>query len=632
MNKELIILAAVCLFVSCGGDKPEPEPVNPVPDAPTGLVQHSATETSLTFQWDGMPFATSYAWELKQGETKVQDGIAVGKRNVTVNGLAKATDYQFGVKSVNDNGSSTMKWISARTAGTVDPPQPPQPQTMAYEEFSIPGCEEDGIARAFPGAEGGGMYTTGGRGGEVIHVTTLEDTGSKGSLRWAVNQSGARTVVFDVAGIIELKSDLKISKGDLTIAGQTAPGDGICLKNYSTYIGADNVIIRFVRFRLGDEAPWTDQEIKDGKADSQDAIWGRYQNDIILDHCSMSWSIDETASFYANVFFTMQWCMISESMMNCRLHSKGSHGYGGIWGGKNASYHHNLLAHHSNRTPRFDHQYLYDGNDKSTEIYRGHVDYRNSVNYNWGSSNGCYGGEGGHFNMVNNYYKKGPDSNDKKYFIEADGGYSTTVKENGVNVTKYFPYDWAYLYLSGNYNSAYPSGHAGYPEGIYWKTAYDGYDLSHDGHAVSSPFVITGKDGQDAYTTTHTADAAMEKVCAYAGASLSRDAVDTRVADDVRNGTGKIIKDIADVKAKYGSAWPAYNATAEQKARNQDTDGDGIPDWFEEKAGLNVKDGKDAALVTLDKNNRYTNLEMYLHYLVKDIVAAQNAGGSYMKL
>jgi hypothetical protein len=124
----------------------------------------------------------------------------------------------------------------------------------------------------------------------------------------------------------------------------------------------------------------------------------------------------------------------------------------------------------------------------------------------------------------------------------------------------------------------------------------------------------------------------MEKVCAYAGASLSRDAVDTRVADDVRNGAGKIIKDIADVKAKYGSAWPAYNATAEQKARNQDTDGDGIPDWFEEKASLNVKDGKDAALITLDKNNRYTNLEMYLHYLVKDIVAAQNAGGSYMKL
>ena len=124
----------------------------------------------------------------------------------------------------------------------------------------------------------------------------------------------------------------------------------------------------------------------------------------------------------------------------------------------------------------------------------------------------------------------------------------------------------------------------------------------------------------------------MEKVCAYAGASLSRDAVDTRIADDVRKGTGKIIKDIADVKAKYGSAWPAYNATAEQIARNQDTDGDGIPDWFEEKAGLDKTDAADGKATTLDKHGRYTNLEMYLHYLVKDIVAAQNAGGTYTKL
>ena len=638
MRKELSILAAVCLFVSCGGEKPEPEPANPVPDAPTGLVQHGATETSLTFQWDAMQYATSYAWELKQGNQSVKNGTADGKRNVTISGLTKATDYQFGVKAVNAGGSSSVTWIDARTDGTVDPdpPTPPTPPSgQYYEQFSIPEAEEDGVARAFPGAEGGGMYTTGGRGGEVIHVTTLEDTGSKGSLRWAVNQSGARTVVFDVAGIIELQSDLKISRGDLTIAGQTAPGDGICLKNYTTNIAADNVIIRFVRFRLGDEAPWTADQIKENKADGEDAVWGRYQKNIVLDHCSMSWSIDETASFYANAQMTMQWCIIAESMKSCRLHSKGDHGYGGIWGGKNASFHHNLLAHHQNRTPRFDHQYLYDGNNVSTDTYRGNVDYRNCVNYNWGPGNGCYGGEGGHFNLVNNYYRKGPDSNDKKYFIEADGGYSTKVKENGVEVTKYFPYDWPYLYLSENYSNEYPSGHSSYPDGIYWKKAYPAYDLPYDGHAVSTAYTIKGTDDRNAYTTTHSALTAMEKVCEYAGASLARDVVDARVCKDVKDGTGTIIKDIADVKSKYGSAWPTYSATDEQKAKIQDSDHDGMPDWFEEQFGLNKNDKpekNDASLITLDKNGRYTNLEMYLHYLVKDIVAGQNAGGSYMKL
>ena len=486
MRKELTLLAlASLLLAACGGEKEDPDPVTPdAPSKPTNLKLHKAEEMSLTFQWGLVEGATSYSWELHQGGMKVKEGSEKG-RNVMISGLTKATEYRFGVQAVNAGGKSSMEWIDARTDGTVDPDPPTPPSGQYYEQFSIPAAEEDGVARAFPGAEGGGMYTTGGRGGKVYHVTTKEDTGTKGSLRWAVNQSGPRTVVFDVAGVIELKSDLKITNGDLTIAGQTAPGDGICLKNYTTNIAADNVIIRFVRFRLGDEAPWTEQQIKENKADGEDALWGRYQKNIVLDHCSMSWSIDETASFYANAQMTMQWCIIAESMKSCRLHSKGDHGYGGIWGGKNASFHHNLLAHHQNRTPRFDHQYLYDENDVSTDTYRGNVDYRNCVNYNWGTGNGCYGGEGGHFNLVNNYYRKGPDSNDKKYFIEADGGYSTKVKENGVEVTKYFPYDWPYLYLSENYNHEYPSGHSSYPDGIYWKKAYTDYNLSHDGHVVS---------------------------------------------------------------------------------------------------------------------------------------------------
>ena len=627
MKKYLSILSAALLLASCGGDKPAPEPQNPVPATPAGLVVHNSTENGLTFQWDAVQYATSYTWELQQSGTKVQEGVTKN-RNVIITGLTKATDYRFGVKAVNENGTSSAAWVDARTAGTVDPepPTPPTP-TIAYADFAIPSVEEDGVARAFPGAEGGGMYVTGGRGGKVIHVTNTNDKGA-GSLRAALDEKGARTIVFDVAGIIELQSDLKISNGDLTIAGQTAPGEGICLKNYSVNLQADNIIIRFVRFRLGDEAPWTDEDIQKGKADGQDALWGRYQHDIILDHCSMSWSIDETASFYANDKMTMQWCIVSESMKSCRLHSKDDHGYGGIWGGKDASFHHNLLAHHQNRTPRFDHQYLYDGNKVSTDTFRGNVDYRNCVNYNWGSSNGCYGGEGGHFNLVNNYYKKGPDSNDKKYFIEADGGYKTTIDK----VETYFPYEWPYLYLSGNYNSAYPSGNSDFPDGIYWKKAYDGYDFSYAGHAVSAPFALTGKDGKTAYTTTHDASSALERVCAYAGASFHRDAVDSRVVKDVKDGTGRIIKDIADIKAAYGIAWPTYSATDEEKAKVADTDGDGIPDWFEQAAGLDKDAAADGAAKTLDKNGRYTNLEMYLHYLVKEIVTAQNQGGTYQQL
>ena len=597
---------------SGGGDNPE----TAKPSAPTGLKLHKAEETSLQFQWDDMKGATGYDYTLALDGAVLQEGN-VKTRNVTVSGLTKATTYTFTVYSLAKDFKSSGSSIPAKTAGTEDPA--PGPVSIAYEDFKIPAAEEDGVARAFPGAEGGGMYVTGGRGGKVYHVAKLTDDGSEGTLRWAVKQSGPRIIVFDVAGIIELSTDLKIEKGDVTIAGQTAPGDGICLKNYTTYIGADNVIIRFLRFRLGDEAPWSDADIKAGKADGEDAVWGRYQHNIILDHCSMSWSIDETASFYANENFTMQWCIVSESMKSCRLHSKGDHGYGGIWGGKNASFHHNLLAHHQNRTPRFDHQYLYDGNNKSTDEFRGNVDYRNCVNYNWGSSNGCYGGEGGHFNLVNNYYKKGPNSNDKKYFIEADGGYTTGGKQ--------YPYDWAYLYLSGNYNNEYPSGDSSYPDGVYWKKAYSDYNLPYDAHVVSAPFVISGKDGKDTFTTTHSAQEAMERVCAYAGASLSRDAVDSRICQDVKEGKGKLISSIEDVRTSYGSAWPSYNGT-----KVTDTDGDGIPDSVEDAWGLNKNIAADGEAVTLDKNGRYTNLEMYLHYLVKDIVAGGNQSGIYTKL
>ena len=314
MKRFLTILALASLLASCG-DKPEPEPEKHVPSTPTGLVVHSATDNGLTFQWETVQYATSYTWELQQGGAKVQEGTTKN-RNAILTGLTKATDYRFGVKAVNEDGASSMAWIDARTTGTVDPdpPTPPTP-SITYADFAIPSVEEDGVARAFPGAEGGGMYVTGGRGGKVIHVTNLNDKGA-GSLRAAIEEKGARTIVFDVAGIIELQSALKVQNGDVTIAGQTAPGDGICLKNYNFRIHASNVIVRFIRCRMGDEKKTEDDAMNLYTGDNN-------LQDVIIDHCSLSWSTDECGTFYGMTNFSLQWCILSESIRNSVLKSDG---------------------------------------------------------------------------------------------------------------------------------------------------------------------------------------------------------------------------------------------------------------------------------------------------------------------
>lgn len=240
---------------------------------------------------------------------------------------------------------------------------------------------------AFPGAEGFGAKATGGRGGRVIAVTNLDDSGP-GSLRAALDEKGPRMVIFRVSGNIALKSSLRLRNGDITIAGQTAPGDGICLQNYSLDLsGANNVIVRYLRIRPGDTS---------GK--ELDALGGRSGENIIIDHCSASWSIDECVSIYSGARnVTVQWCLISESLYQS-LHGKGHHGFGGIWGGQDASWHHNLLAHHSSRNPRVVGKSIGDQ----------FLDLRNNVIYNWGY-NSCYGGDGDvRVNLINNVYKPGP--------------------------------------------------------------------------------------------------------------------------------------------------------------------------------------------------------------------------------
>jgi hypothetical protein len=445
-------------------------------------------------------------------------------------------------------------------------------------------------AYAFPGAEGYGKNATGGRGGRVIKVTNLNDAGT-GSLREALTASGPRMVVFEVSGNIVLKSRLQINNGDITIAGQTAPGDGICIQNYELNVNANNVIIRYMRFRMGDLTK-----------NEQDALWGRYKENIIIDHCSMSWSIDECSSFYANKNFTMQWCILSESL-NKSFHEKDDHGYGAIWGGSSATFHHNLLAHHNSRNPRFDGGSRAGTGKSPFGIDK--VDYRNNVIYNWGA-NSAYGGENGEYNIVNNYYKAGPatSSSKRNRIIEL-------YMETDVNT--YAP-GYGKFYVAGNVvtNSTTVTAdnwNGGVDRNSSLSTANFALAKQSNPFAVAEPVPI------------HTAEQAYQSVLMYAGASYKRDAVDARVIDEVKNGTNTYVgsktgfKGIIDSQTDVGG-WPTLNQTAVLK----DSDGDGMPDDWEI---ANKLDPNKANANGRDLSSGYDNMEVYMNSIVKNISEAQ---------
>ena len=458
---------------------------------------------------------------------------------------------------------------------------------------------------AFPGAEGAGKYVTGGAEGTVYVVNSLADDGSEGTLRWAIEKSGKRTIVFAVAGIIDLKSNLNIKKGDLTIAGQTAPGDGICLKRGSVVVDADNVIIRYMRFRLGDE-PFGSETTKDA-----DAIWGRNRKNIIIDHCSMSWSTDECGSFYGNTNFTLQWCLLAESLYKS-IHPKGNHGYGGIWGGSPATFHHNLMAHNTSRTPRLcGSRYTGKPDDEK-------VDLRNNVFYNWGPVGGGYAGEGGSYNFINNYYKPGKMTDTKKTLVnmifQPNGDDGSNTNPKGV---------WGVFHLKGNvfdsnraevrsdYQSLITAVNADNWVGFKPKPS-DDVPLPSGGEAALKSTTEFTIGSYDAAAFTQSAEDAYVSVLKYAGASMKRDAVDTRIVSEVENGTPATKggeNGIIDSQKQVGG-WPTYSGTA-----LTDTDKDGMPDEWETQKSLNPNDASDAIKYNLSPD--YTNLEVYMNGLVE---------------
>ena len=402
---------------------------------------------------------------------------------------------------------------------------------------------------AFPGAEGYGKFATGGRGGKVYEVTTLNSSGP-GSLGEAIGASGPRTVVLRVAGTIE--GDFNIRNDNITIAGQTAPGEGICIKG-SLGVSANDVIIRYIRVRANPTV-------------ETDAIAGRYHKNIILDHVSASWSSDEVLSLYHNENVTIQWCMITEA---CPKGDTDAHRFGGIWGNNYGTYHHNLIAHNGSRNPRWASGSKYN-------------DYRNNVLYNWGYQS-SYGGEPEQqgrpqynfttVNMVANYYKAGP------------------ATQSGVRDRIVAPSAGGSWYVADNVVEGYAAVTANNWLGV------DGSDYIQ----LSEPWPATAINQE-------TPEEAYKTVLEHAGCSFpNRDAIDKRIIEEVRTGTAKygnngIITTPSDV-----GGWPELKSAQAPL----DSDHDGMPDAWEGKYGFDTSDACDT---TQDKDgDGYTNLEEYLN-------------------
>lgn len=428
---------------------------------------------------------------------------------------------------------------------------------------TVPAVPAVAAVPAFPGAEGAGAVTAGGRGGRVLAVTTLADRGP-GSLRAAVETAGPRLVVFQVSGIIDLQSDLVITNSRLTLAGQTAPGDGICLRGRSLRVeGAEDVVIRYLRIRPGP-----------GSGQPLDGVEVRDSRRVILDHCSVSWTIDEAVNTWHGVKdITVQWCLIAEPL-NRSVHPKGAHGYGASLGGENGSYHHNLFAHATARNPSVA------GNKTDHTV---NLDFRCSVIYNW--QHRTCDGKPVSANLVNNYYKPGPATQPavRRRVARLDD----TQSAYG------YPSRW---HIAGNVVEGAPEISADNWQG--------GVELDRNVTVAANrslePFPV-------APVTTQPAAEAYALVLRHAGATLPRrDAADERLAREVASGVATHGNGIIDSPDQAGG-WPEYRSLPAPV----DTDGDGLPDAWERRHGLNPANPADGA-GDPDKDG-YTSLEEYLN-------------------
>ncbi len=451
---------------------------------------------------------------------------------------------------------------------------------------------------AFPTAEGYGKWASGGRGGKVVEVTTTKDDGVgniPGSFRWALKQfpSDPLTIIFRTSGIIDLKGiALRCKRNNYTIAGQTAPGDGICIKGGTLNLGGSfNVIVRHLRVRVGKKSDGT--FIPGASIDFENG------GNLIIDHCSFSWSAEENCDFYDNLNQTVQWCMFTEGLYGAG-HPKGSRSYGAVFGGRNSSIHHNLIAHNASRSPRF-------GTSTKNDVHM-LVDFINNVNYNWGRENACYGGENKlgangsvDINFINNYYKPGPacPGTNKSSFTRASYANGLT----GTYFSKYYMYG---NHIEGSANAALNTDN------------FAGLDI-RDYQAVIKTVTVDDLKRNKRPTifsvNPETAKRAFNSVLEKTGA-FPRDNGDARIIQEVKNGTAKSTgsfksqsaSGIIDKPEDAGGylTYKTYNTI-------QDNDHDGMDDIWETGNGLNPKNADDRNLKT---SEGYTALEVYLNSLI----------------
>lgn len=450
--------------------------------------------------------------------------------------------------------------VTARSEGPV----PRTPDDDLAGPVDATGSRVDGLP-AFPGAEGFGTSTPGGRGGQVLLVTNLDDSGP-GSFREAATASGPRIVLFRVSGTITLESPVKITEPHLTVAGQTAPGGGVTLRADSCNGGGvlgvhtHDVVLRYLRLRPGPHPCAGPGESSDGIV-----VYKPGTHHVVVDHMSISWAVDENVSLYDDARdITFSWNIIAEGLSDA-THEEGEHSKGAHLSGERTgriSFHHNLLAHNTDRNPQ--------------PTNPGVADIRNNVVYNYGKHAALTSNSHGRpeFNFVGNYYKPGPDSD---------------VSEHELDVYDGMPGEgWAF-FVQGNIGPHRPDD--GLP---------DADTVSPEGRdsMVEDPFPAP---------TVRTTDAeqALDEVLAHAGASSPhRDSADLRVVEDVRNGTGRIIDDPWDV-----GGWPTLPSTRPPL----DSDEDGMPDRWELRRGLRP-DVDDSAG---DRDgDGWTNVEEYVNGLV----------------
>ena len=526
---------------------------------------------------------------------------------------------------------------------------------------------------AFPGAEGYGKFATGGRGGEVCYVTRLDDCPDnnlvEGTLRWALrhdNGGRPRTILFKVGGTILTTSDLKLQYDNVSILGQTAPGGGICIAGYKFYICRNNVIVRHVRFRAGDLAGYA-------KNKSMASLDMENCKNIILDHCSITWSMEECLTAYDSDYTTVQWCIIGEGLYNS-MNAKGQRSYATQWGGEHSTMHHCLITNCNNRTPRFNgvRNESKIGQGEHTHDAQVESEFANNVIYNWGKSNSLYGGEdsktinndadGNHLGynrvyMINNYFRPGPNTkknvSSTRYFVQGDysgnGGYG----EWYLNGNKFEENStWAGTgsqWNAANVNAVNADNFYGFVE-LNSARAFNMKDVSSATvEELNNKFVLKDMPEEGLSGLVYEiADNAYTAVCAQAGASLPKyDAVDTRLLKEAKGdidpvyfgpasesspntparGIGIIDtpNDISlDEYAADGYVTLEVTYTKDQQtltATNiypkldgectiEDTDGDGMPDKYEDMKGFDKNNASDGAEIA---SSGYTNLEDFLN-------------------